>query len=81
LVRNRPELWGFVALVGAIEVALGLLLGYLGYALLTKRGVQVRPFQTGLGYVAIPFGVWIIFETLWLSIGSIGVSVGSIGHQ
>jgi hypothetical protein len=51
----RSAGWGVVALVGAIEIPLGLLFGCLGYALLTKRGEQVPLYLTSLGYVAIMF--------------------------
>jgi hypothetical protein len=63
-------LWGaakgaaaVVALVGPLEVMLGLLLGYLGYALLTKRGEQAR--QIRLGYLAVVFGVLAVYPTLF----------------
>jgi hypothetical protein len=67
-----PIWWITFALTGALEFAIGLL---LGYALLTKyllsrnaeatrRGEQMRltlvPYQTTLGYVAIVLGMWTI---------------------
>jgi hypothetical protein len=64
-VTDERDVVSVFALVGALECALGLLLGYLGYALLTKRGEQVRPYQTRLGYLAIGLGVWALFETLF----------------
>jgi hypothetical protein len=71
-IGSVPIWWFTFALGGALEFALGLL---LGYALLTKyllsrnaeamaRGEQVRlslvPYQTTLGYLAIVLGVWTI---------------------
>jgi hypothetical protein len=66
LLRSGPAGWGIAALVGALEVVLGLLLGYLGYALLTKHGEQVRRYQTNLAYLAIVLGVLTVYEMLRL---------------
>jgi hypothetical protein len=66
--------WVLVSLVGVIEVVLGLLLGYLGYRLITKRGEEVRPYRTSLGYLAIVLGVWTTFETLWFSFAVVGAT-------
>lgn len=68
--------WALETLVGVFEVVLGLVLGYLGYRLITKRGEEVRPYRTSLGYLAIVLGVWTTFETLWFSIAAVGVHVG-----
>jgi hypothetical protein len=57
----KPNAW---MLIGVLECVSGLLLAYLGYALLTKRGDEVRPYQTRLGYLAIVLGVWALFKTL-----------------
>jgi hypothetical protein len=70
-----PIWWITFAASGALQFALGLL---LGYALLTKfllsrnaeamrRGEQVRlslvPYQTTLGYLAIVLGLWTVAAT------------------
>lgn len=70
-----PVWWLTYALTGALNAALGLL---LGYALLTKfifshsaaaevRGEQVRlkiiPYQALLGYCAVVLGIWTIVAT------------------
>jgi hypothetical protein len=75
-----PVWWATFALSGALEFALGLL---LGYALLTKyllsrnaeamkRGEQVRlslvPYQTTLGYLAIGLGAWTVVATFLLHV-------------
>jgi hypothetical protein len=75
-----PIWWATFALSGALEFALGLL---LGFALLTKyllsrnaeamrRGEQVRlslvPYQTTLGYIAIVLGIWTLVAPLLLSV-------------
>jgi hypothetical protein len=75
LLRYAPIWWITLAGSGALEFALGLL---LGYALLTKfllsrnaeamkRGEQVRlslvPYQTTLGYLAIMLGLWTVVAT------------------
>jgi hypothetical protein len=77
-LRYVPIWWATIALSGALEFALGLL---LGFALLTKfllsrnaeamrRGEQVRlslvPYQTTLGYVAIVLGIWTVVAPLLL---------------
>jgi hypothetical protein len=49
--------------IGPIDVVLGLLLGYLGYALLTKQGEQAR--QIRLGYLAVVFGVLAVYPTFF----------------
>src|ERR1700741_4290807 len=73
-----PGWWMTYASTGALNAALGLL---LGYALLTKfifshsaeaarRGEQVRlsivPYQVVLGYCAIALGIWTLFATMFL---------------
>jgi ABC-type Na+ efflux pump permease subunit len=75
-----PIWWVTFAATGALEFALGLL---LGFALLTKyllsrnaealrRGEQVRlslvPYQTTLGYVAIVLGIWTVLAPLLLRV-------------
>jgi hypothetical protein len=65
------RLWGggaeralaVAALAGPLEVVFGLLLGYLGYALLTKRGEQAQ--QIRLGYLAVVFGVLAVYPTIF----------------
>ena len=74
-LEYAPIWWATFASSGAPEFALGLL---LGYALLTKyllsrnaaamnRGEQVRlnlvPYQTTLGYLAIVLGAWTLVAT------------------
>lgn len=65
------SLWGgakgaaaVAALIGPLEVVLGLLFGYLAHALFTKRGEQAR--QTRLGYLAVVFGVLVVYPTLFI---------------
>jgi hypothetical protein len=52
------------ALVGPLEVVLGLLFGYLGYVLLTKR--DEPPQQIRRGNLAVVFGVLALYPTLFL---------------
>ncbi len=66
LFRSGPAGSGLAALIGGIEVVLGLLLGYLGYALLTRHGEQVRGYQTRLAYLAIVLGALTVYEMLRL---------------
>lgn len=48
------------ALSGVMEVVLGLLIGYYGYALLTVRGKRARRIRLGLGYIAVVFVVFAV---------------------
>jgi predicted permease len=66
LLKSGPAGSSIAALVGALEVVLGLLLGHLGYALLTKHGEQVRGYQTRLAYLAIVLGMLTVYEMLRL---------------
>jgi hypothetical protein len=76
---NAKLVAAVAALVGPLEVVLGLLLGYLGYALLTKRGEQVRDQarQIRLGYLAVVFGVLVVYPTLFFLF--LPVTVDTIG--
>jgi hypothetical protein len=42
---------------GALKVSFGVMFGYLGHALLTKHGEQMRPYQTSLALWGIVFAV------------------------